>query len=196
MNHYYSKKQDSKLKLKKISAVIRNKKLEFYTASGVFSKDKIDNGSYILAQNAIIKKGWDVLDLGCGYGAIGIAIAKSEDAKVLMADVNERAVFLARKNAELNKVNAEARESDVFSNIPEKFDTILVNPPQAAGKKLCFRLIEESKEHLKKDGLLQLVARPRKGGKTLAKKMMDVFGNVEIIAKGAGFTVYASKLSS
>jgi 16S rRNA (guanine1207-N2)-methyltransferase len=107
-------------------------------------------------------------------------------------DINT-AVFLARKNIELNKVNAEARESDIFSSIPEKFDTILLNPPQSAGKELCFRMIEESRQHLKKNGLLQLVARPRKGGRTLAEKMKEVFGNVEVIAKGAGFSVYVSK---
>jgi len=195
MIHYYSKKQESPLNLKKISAVLRGKKLEFYTGSGVFSKDKIDDGSYILIQNAIIRKGWKVLDFGCGYGPVGIAIAKSENADVLLADVNERAVHLAEKNIELNKINAEARISDLFSNIPEKFDTILLNPPQSAGKQLCFRMIEESKNHLNKNGLLQLVARPKKGGKKLAEKMKEVFGNVEVIAKGAGYSVYVSKNS-
>jgi 16S rRNA (guanine1207-N2)-methyltransferase len=73
------------------------------------------------------------------------------------------------------------------------FDTILLNPPQTAGKKLCFELIEESKAHLKKDGLLQLVARHNKGGKDLSKKMLEVFGNVEPTAKEAGFRVYVSK---
>jgi len=191
--HYYSKNQKSELGLKKISVVLRGKGLEFYTGSGVFSKDKIDDGSYTLIQNAIIKKGWKILDFGCGYGAVGVAIAKSEETDVLLADVNERAVHLAEKNIELNKVKAEARTSDLFSNIPEKFDAILLNPPQSAGKKLCFRMIEESGGHLNKGGLLQLVARPRKGGKTLAEKMKEIFRNVEVIAKGAGFSVYASK---
>ena len=193
MAHYYSKKQESPLNLKTISAVLRGKRMEFYTGSGVFSRDKIDDGSYILIENVIIRKGWKVLDLGCGYGAVGISIAKSENADVVLADVNERAVHLAGKNIELNKVNASARTSDLFSNIPEKFDTILLNPPQSAGKKLCFQMIEESKEHLNKNGLLQLVARPKKGGRTLAEKMKEVFGNVEVISKGAGFSVYVSK---
>ncbi|HDQ60104.1 MAG TPA: class I SAM-dependent methyltransferase [Candidatus Woesearchaeota archaeon] len=193
MSHYYSKKQESLLELKKITVVLRGKTLEFYTGSGVFSKKKIDDGSYILIQNAIIKKGWSALDLGCGYGPVGIAIAKSEGAKVTLSDVNERAVNLTERNIQLNKVDAEVRSSDVFGQIPETFDTILLNPPQTAGKKLCFRMIEESKDHLKKNGLLQLVARPRKGGKTLAEKMKEVFGNVQVISKGAGFSVYASK---
>ena len=193
MSHYYSGKQASELRLRKISAVLRGKRIEFYVGSGVFSRGKVDDGSYILIQNATVKKGWKVLDLGCGYGAVGIAIAKSEDTEILLSDVNERAVELAKMNIELNNVKAEARISDIFSGIPEKFDTILLNPPQSAGKKICFRMIEESKEHLNKGGLLQLVARPRKGGRTLAEKMKEIFGNVEVIAKGAGFSVYVSK---
>jgi len=124
---------------------------------------------------------------------VKLSCAKSEDADVLLTDINERAIYLAKKNILLNGVKADARASDLFSGIPEKFDTILLNPPQSAGKKLCFQMIEKSKEHLNKEGLLQLVARPRKGGKTLAGKMKEVFGNVEVIAKGAGFSVYASK---
>ncbi len=193
MSHYYSKKQDSEFNPKRIAAKLRGNDLEFYTAPGVFSKNKIDDGSYILIQNAIVRKGWNILDLGCGYGPVGIAIAKAENADVVMSDVNERAVHLASKNIQLNNVTAEIRTSGLFENIPEKFNTILVNPPQTAGKKVCFKMIEESKRHLKKGGLLQLVARPRKGGKTLSEKMKDVFGNVEIIAKGAGFSVYASR---
>lgn len=193
MAHYFSKKQESDLNIKQIYPVLRGKRFEFFVGSGVFSKDKIDDGSYILIENVVIKKNWKVLDLGCGYGPVGIAIAKSEGVDVILADVNERAVKLAAKNIELNKVNAEARISDLFSNIPEQFDTILLNPPQSAGKKLCFQMIEESKEHLNKNGLLQLVARPKKGGKTLAEKMKEVFGNVEVISKGAGYSVYVSK---
>ncbi len=195
MTHYYSAKQESPLRLKMISSVLRGKEIEFYTGSGVFSKDKIDDGSYVLIENAIIKKNWKILDLGCGYGAVGISIAKSENADVVLADVNERAVHLAEKNIEHNKVNASVRTSDLFSSIPEKFDTILLNPPQSAGKQLCFRMIEESKEHLNKNGLLQLVARPKKGGRTLSEKMKEVFGNVEVIAKKHGFSLYVSKNS-
>lgn len=195
MTHYYSKKQTSELNLKQFEVVLRGKSLKFYTGSGVFSKRKIDDGSYVLIENAIIKKNWDVLDLGCGYGAVGIAIAKSEKAKVIFTDVNERAIHLTEKNIELNEINAEARTSDLFENITEKFNAIMLNPPQTAGKKLCFQMIEESKEHLKKNGLLQLVARPKKGGRTLAAKMEEAFGNVKVVGKGHSFSLYVSEKS-
>jgi len=191
--HYYSAKQTSRFDVRKISAVLKGEKFEFYTSPGVFSKDKIDNGTYILIENAEVREKSKLLDLGCGYGAVGIVFAKIKKCGVVMSDANERAVKLAGMNLKLNDVDADVRVSDVFSNIPEKFDVILLNPPQTAGKEVCFRMIEQSKEHLNENGTLQLVARPKKGGETLAQKMLKVFGNAYEIAKGAGFKVYLSR---
>lgn len=195
MPHYYSERQTSLLRLKKIKAILRGISFEFYTASGVFSPKKIDKGTKILIENFIMEKDWKVLDFGCGYGPVGIAVAKFfPETEILMTDINRRAVKLAKMNIELNQVfDITARHNDLFQNIKEKFNTILVNPPQTAGKKLCFKIIEQSKEHLREKGLLQLVARHNKGGKTLEKKMKDVFGNVKEIVKKSGYRVYASK---
>ena len=96
--HYYSAKQTSRFELKKISAVLMGKKFEFFVSSGVFSKDKIDNGTYILIENAEVKEGSKLLDLGCGYGPVGIVFAKAKKCYVVMADSNERAVKLAKMN--------------------------------------------------------------------------------------------------
>ena len=191
--HYYSAKQTSKFETKKIKAVLLGKNFEFFVSPGVFSRHKIDDGTYILIQNAEVKENSKLLDLGCGYGVVGIAFAKAKKCDVVMADSNERAVKLAKMNLKLNDVSADVRISDIFSKVPEKFDVILLNPPQTAGKDVCFKMIEESKEHLDKNGTLQLVARPKKGGKTLAQKMLKVFGNAYEIAKGAGFKVYLSR---
>ncbi|MFH2027932.1 MAG: class I SAM-dependent methyltransferase [Nanoarchaeota archaeon] len=194
MQHYFSKKQDSEPNIKKIRSRLRHLEFEFYVASGVFSKSKVDKGSELLINSAIIEDGWKVLDLGCGYGPVGIAINKAYPTTgIKMADINERAVKLTRRNITLNKVEAKVFQSDLFEKIEDKFNTIIVNPPQKAGKDTCFKLIEESKDHLLKDGLLQLVARHQKGGKPLEKKMKEVFGNVEAIAKKGGYRVYISK---
>jgi len=211
MPHYYEKKQKSPLNMQKISAFILGNHFELFTGSGVFSKSGIDKGSLLLANNAIIEENWKVLDFGCGYGAIGIAIAKSfPSAKVLMSDINKRAIMLAKKNIELNHVkNAQAVQSDLFENLkkPEvfealktkgflgingKFNTILLNPPQAAGKDLCLKMIEQSKDHLEKQGTFQMVARHNIGGRELEKHMIKVFGNVKEIAKKSGYRVYVS----
>ena len=111
-----------------------------------------------------------------------------------MSDVNERAVFLSKKNLKENNVdNAEAKQSDGFEKITDFFDVILLNPPQTAGKKLCHSLIEQSFHHLNKNGVLEIVARHQKGGKDLSKFMESLFGNMEEVVKGAGYRVYLGK---
>lgn len=195
MSHYYEKKQTSPINLQKLSAFILGNEFELYTGSGVFSKSQIDKGSLLLANKAIIHDNWRLLDFGCGYGVIGIAIAKAyPTAKVLMSDINKRAVGLAKKNIELNNLkSASAVQSDLFQNIHEKFNTILLNPPQSAGKELCIKMISESKEHLLSGGLFQMVARHNIGGSQLEKEMKRVFGNVRQIAKKSGFRIYVSE---
>ncbi len=195
MTHYYSEKQTSPLRLCKIKSALMEKVFEFYSGSGVFSKKKVDNGTRVLVENCIVKDGWKVLDLGCGYGVVGIVIAKMfPKTTVLMVDVNKRALKLVKMNLELNNIeNAEVKYSNIYSAVKEKFNTIIVNPPMAAGRKLCFRIIEEAKEHIEKDGLLQLIAKHRKGGKMLGEKMLEVFGNMEEKAKSGGYRLYISK---
>ncbi len=194
VEHYYSKKQTSKLKIRRIKTTLRGNKLEFYSGSGVFSIRKIDKGTRLLIEKCIIKPKWRILDLGCGYGVVGIAIAKAfPSTRVFMSDINERALELAKMNIELNNVRAEVIQSDIYEQIHGRFNTILVNPPQVAGKEVCFSMIEEGRDYLFKNGLFQLVARHNKGGKELSKKMYESFGNIEAIAKSGGYRVYLSR---
>lgn len=193
MEHYYSEQQKSLLKIKKIRQKIKGIEFEFYTSSGVFSKDKIDKGTLILAENMTVGKNYNVLDIGCGIGVLGIVAAKLFNTKVVMSDINKRAIMLAKKNITLNKVKAEIYQGDLYENIKQKnFDVILSNPPQTAGKEICFQLIGQSKKYLKKGGSLQLVATHNKGGSSLSSKMQEVFGNVKVIAKKSGYWVYVS----
>ncbi|MEK6955808.1 MAG: methyltransferase, partial [Nanoarchaeota archaeon] len=165
--------------------------------SGVFSPRELDTGSDILLKNCIINDNWKVLDLGCGYGIVGISLKLLFPSITLtLSDINERALDMTRKNIKKYNIKAYVIKSNSFDNIKDKFDTILLNPPQTAGKQLCFNMIEKSKEHLNKDGILQLVARHNKGGKDLSKKMFEVFSNVKEITKTAGFRVYVSKLEN
>jgi 16S rRNA (guanine1207-N2)-methyltransferase len=195
MPHYFSEKQDSNPEIKKIRIRQKDTVFELYSSSGIFSKDELDKGTELLIESAIIKEGFSVLDFGCGYGVVGVSIKKLyPETKILMTDINERAVMISNRNIKLHNLKGiEARKSDIFSDIKESFDTILLNPPQTAGRDICFRMIEESKDHLNFDGTLQIVARHNKGGETLSKKMEEVFGNVKDIAKKAGFRVYFSQ---
>ena len=195
VDHYFSPIQHIPLKKSIIFSTARGVEISLVVSGGVFSKSKVDPGSILLINKARIDQGWRVLDLGCGYGPVGIAIAKAvPSVKVLLSDINERAVALAKENIKKNRLdNAEARVSDGFANIPELFNTILLNPPQTAGRNLCITLIRDSFQHLEGGGIFQMVARHKKGGGTLAKIMKENFGTVETMARKAGYHVYVSK---
>ena len=194
-SHYYSENQDSPLRPKTIKSILRNLPFEFTTGSGVFSKDHVDSGSKLLINEVVIKQGDRILDLGCGYGSVGIAIAKSfPDTKVVMTDINKRAVSLAIENCKQNSVgNVEVLQGNMYEKCTGKFNLILLNPPQSAGKKLCLEMMEKSKEHLETNGRFVFVARHRKGGKSMSEFLETIFGNLEVIARGSGFRVYEAK---
>lgn len=195
MTHYYEKKQVSKEIIRDIKAVLRNALFTFRTSSGVFSGKRVDAGTKLLADTCIVEKDWCILDLGCGYGVIGIVMKKLySNADVFMVDINERAIALAEKNAVLNGVSPHIAQGHLYEPVGKmEFDTIIVNPPYVAGRKLVFEMLEGAKKHLKKGGLLQVVARHQKGGKTIMKKMLEIFNNVLDHARGAGYHVYVSK---
>jgi 16S rRNA G1207 methylase RsmC len=195
MEHYYSENPKSAFVLREIKYTINNHTFTFKTAPGIFSWKEIDKGSELLLKNAIMKENYRILDFGCGYGFIGVILAKLfPKSYVVMTEINKRACRVAEMNIKLNSIlNAEVRHGDLYAKVYERFDTILVNPPQTAGKEICYQIIAESEKFLKKDGMLQLVARHNTGGSQLEKKMLETFGNVKDIAKKGGFRVYASK---
>ncbi|MCD6522867.1 MAG: class I SAM-dependent methyltransferase [Candidatus Diapherotrites archaeon] len=190
--HYFTEEPTSKLRKKTIIIEVNGKMLELETASGVFSFGKPDTGTLTLIRYMELPKHGKILDIGCGYGIIGIVAALETDCDVTMSDVNKRALMLAKKNAKMNGVNVRIVHSNLFENINEMFECILSNPPISAGKDIVFKLIEQSFEHLNKDGTLQIVARSKKGGRSIKQKMEEVFGNVETIGRQSGFHVYKS----
>ena len=192
--HYYTENPSSKLIEKQFSFSIKDKTLHFKSVSGVFAfSEKVDKASQLLIK-AFSPSGTDVLDLGCGYGAIGLFIkALFPDQKVLLSDINSRAIEYAALNARENNLEVELVKSDLFSNLPKAaFDDIVSNPPIAAGKKLNTELIHQSYEHLRPGGSLWLVAFHNKGGSTLRNIMSDRYGNVQDVVKSGGIRVYRS----
>jgi len=192
--HYYSKKQTSKLVRREWAIEVGDRKLFFETASGTFSPRKLDIGTAAMLRYMQLPGEGRVLDLGCGNGAIGIvAAAENPRLEVVLSDVNSRAVVESRKNIKRNKLkNASVVQSDLFTKLSGRFDVILSNPPISAGRKVVFAMVEKSFGHLNPGGNLQMVARKTKGGETLAKEMGRVFGNVEDIGRKSGFHVYKS----
>ncbi len=196
-NHYYSIHPKARFKLIKLEAEIRGFHITLYAAPGVFSAYRIDPGSRLLAENMIIGEDWVVLDLGTGYGILGIVAALiAIRGRVVMTDINKRALKLAKLNAEVNGVadRVDVRWGDLYEPVKgEKFNTIICNPPQSAGLNICLRIIREAPIYLKDGGLLQIVARHSKGGKRLMAYMKETFGNVRILASKGGYRVYCSE---
>ena len=193
MSHYFSQKQDSAFKLNTITDTVRGIDLKLSIAPGVFSAKRIDFGTKLLAEEMIIGDKDLVLDLGCGIGIVGIVASHLTQNEVVLTDINERACKLATMNSRKIK-NITVVCGYMYDMVKDRtFDVILLNPPQTAGKKICFEMIEKAKDHLSPNGTLQIVARHNKGGETLSLKMKEVFGNMKGIAKSGGYRVYVSK---
>ncbi len=196
MTHYYDENQESQDKRFLIEIKLKDDSFKLTSSSGIFSKDELDDATKLLIERAQIDKtSKTILDLGCGYGVVGIALLRRNSSRinVTFSDINERAVDLTRENLKELKLIGKVVKSNLFTHLEDYFDTILTNPPYAAGREVCYKLIEDSFTHLNKDGTLQIVARHNKGGSMLMKKMQEVFGNETTIAKSKGFHVYLSR---
>lgn len=189
MGQYFTN-QKLKSNIKKINCLVRRKKFEFYTDNGVFSKDGLDFGSRLLLDFIPLEEvGGKVLDLGCGYGIIGIIINKITGAIVHMVDVNLRALHLADMNIELNKCeNIYAYESNCYESIDEKFNSIITNPPIRAGKKVVYEMIMGAKDYLEEDGKLFLVIRKQQGAKSMIRDLGEIY-DVSVLVKKSGYYV-------
>ena len=193
--HYFTRNPTSAGGPRTFSLMVRGYTLLFHTEAGVFSRERLDNGTKLMLQHLQIAPTDRVLDLGCGYGVVGVVAGKlAPQGPIILVDINERAVALARKNLQVNGIdNAEVYQSDGFEAIADQtFDVIALNPPIRTGLAVIYRLIEESAAHLAPGGSFYLVGRTQQGVLRLAKKMAKVFGQVEEVAKGGGYRVFVS----
>jgi 16S rRNA (guanine1207-N2)-methyltransferase len=195
-NHYYSRTPEVKSDPQMIEVVLKEFKFRLKTDQGVFSKNEIDFGSRLLIDSFIEnEQAGPLLDVGCGYGPIGLSMAKSfPGRKVHMVDVNERALGLAKENAEKNGIpNVSIYESSCLEKVKEKgFSAILTNPPIRAGKSVVHEILEDSYNHLIQGGELWVVIQKKQGAASAEKKMEDIYGNVEIAAKKKGYQILKS----
>ena len=191
--HYYSKDPKVKSQPKELVATLRQKQFYFHTDAGVFSKGDVDFGSRLLAESFVMPDvDGDVLDVGCGYGPIGISIASSyPERKIHMIDVNERALLLSAKNAERNGVtNATIYSSDALSDVQTSgFSAILTNPPIRAGKKTVFSFYDGAFSKLRSGGELWVVIQKKQGAPSTMQHLESLFGNVETIIKKKGYYI-------
>lgn len=195
MSHYYINDKNLKDNEAFFDVQIDGTSFRFYTNDGVFSKRDFDFGSYLLIKSALgLGTFSTVIDMGCGYGPIGIIYSKfNNDAKVYMYDVNLRALDLARKNMILNNVsNAFAFESYLFEKVEVKADLILTNPPIRAGKSVIFKLYEDAYKHLNENGILLVVIQRKQGAPSTMEKLKSIYNNVEVIEKKGGYWIISA----
>lgn len=192
MGHYFTN-ENLESKIVKFNVGFNGYMFSFNTDNGVFSKAELDFGTYLLIKNILKKniKG-SILDLGCGYGPIGIIVGKIFNVDTTMVDVNRRAIHLTKMNSKENKFNVNALVSDGFELLDEKYDYIFSNPPIRVGKEKLYELLINSKDHLKEDGEMIIVVREKQGAKSLMRDM-EKYYKVELIDKEKGFFIISLK---
>ncbi|HPJ23666.1 MAG TPA: methyltransferase [Bacillota bacterium] len=190
MSHYFTKNNHLDSNEKDIYFKIDERTFHFITDNGVFSKSGLDFGSRLLLESVIRIKSDKVLDLGSGYGAVGIVYKlMNMDAAVTMSDINDRAISLSKKNAALNKVEVNIIPSDGFNDIKDDFSMIISNPPIRAGKTLLFELLKESANHLENEGQLIFVIQKSLGALSALRFCEEIYTKVDIINKKSGYMV-------
>ena len=187
---YFTANPESAHEMRSFQVDMDGKCLTFETDAGVFSKQHIDPGSELLCR-AMEGISGDVLDMGCGWGAMSIlTMARFPEVHMTMAEINERAIELARVNVKANGMQATAISSDGFANVEGQFDVIMTNPPIRAGKSVIYGMFADAREHLKPGGALWLVIRKQQGAESAAKYLRELYAKVELVKKKSGYHVY------
>ncbi len=188
MSHYFTN-DNIKSNEKEIEVNVRGDNYTFITDNGVFSKRGLDFGTRTLLESIPDING-EILDLGCGYGPVGIVLAKT--CEVDMIDVNKRSLALALKNAKINNRRVNVFESNIYENIDKKYDYIVTNPPVRAGNKILYEFLFKAYDYLKDDGQLWLVIHKDQGAKSMLKKLGQKY-HATLINKNKGFYIIMCK---
>lgn len=191
--HYYSQKPTAGHDIHTIEATLRGRTYSFQSDAGVFSKKGIDFGSRLLIETMELASDARVLDVGCGYGPIGLAAAAlAHRGTVTMIDINERAIELAKRNAQRNGIaNVRILQSDRLSEmLQEEFDAVLTNPPIRAGKEVVHGIFEQAAEVLVPGGALWIVIQKKQGAPSAFAKLEELFASVEEVRKDKGYRIF------
>ena len=190
-DHYYTRMPQSESRPISCEYNYRGIALTFMTDAGVFSKGEVDTGTQLLLGALPEEMSGEILDLGCGWGVIGISIARKwPETRVTMADVNMRALELSRANAKRNRVDVSCVESDGMAALAGRtFDAVVTNPPIRAGKQVIYKMFADAAKSLKPGGALYLVIRKQQGAESCMKYLQTLYEQVEKIDKSGGFWV-------
>jgi 16S rRNA (guanine1207-N2)-methyltransferase len=196
-NHYYTNKPSAESNRQKWTFDLKGYNFTFTTDSGVFSKKEVDFGSRVLIEAFEVPSvEGSILDVGCGYGPIGLSLAKAfPDRQVDMVDINERAVELAKENAKNNQIeNVSIFTSNIYEKVTsDNYAAILSNPPIRAGKKVVHEILEKAWSHLTQNGELWIVIQKKQGAPSAMEKLEELFEEVEVVTKKKGYFIIRSK---
>ena len=191
-DHYYTVNPASAHDVRRVEFEVLDQKLKFDTDAGVFSRDGLDTGSRVLME-ALPELHGRVLDLGCGWGAVGVTLKKRwPGIDLVMTDVNQRAVDLSKQNLHLNGVFATVVQGDGFENVRGSYDFVITNPPIRAGKQAIYGMFADARDRLNAGGQLYIVIRKQQGAPSALKYLKELFGDAEVVDREAGFWVIRS----
>ena len=195
MSHYFINDETLTSEARTFGYTFRTVTLTFASDRGVFAKDRVDFGTHVLLQHLPLFQKETILDLGCGVGVIGLLIAKAHPhTHVTLSDINTRALDLATENVKQNKIkNTSLIHSDVYQNIPQPVDFIVTNPPIRAGKNVVHAMVLGGFDHLNMGGMMMVVIQKKQGADSLMKRMKEVYGNVDVVAKEKGYFILKSQ---
>ena len=193
--HYYTRNPSSEHDLREVHFTVFDTEFVFVTDAGVFSRDGIDPGTRALIE-ALPPLIGRALDLGCGWGASGVPVAKVNPAcQLVLTDINERAAELARENARRSGVkNVQVVTGDGFESVEGAFDAIFTNPPIRAGKQKIYDLFAEAKDRLNPGGSLFLVIRKQQGAPSALNFLRERFAGAEVIDRSGGYWVIQARV--
>lgn len=189
---YYEKNPTASHDIHEVKVNLLGMSMTFLTDAGVFSKKMVDYGSQVLLNTLDLESGKTLLDVGCGYGPLGLTLGKVFGVDSTLIDINSRAIDLAKKNAEKNQVQARIYQSNIYENVDGKFDYIISNPPIRAGKTVVHEIIQGAFHHLEDQGSLTIVIQKKQGAPSAKTKMEAVFGNCQILKKDKGYYILES----
>ena len=192
-DQYFSERPRSRSARRALRFLYRGELLTFVVDAGVFAAHGLDPGTALLIENLTLRPTDRVLDLGCGWGAVGVAAAKAaREGHVVLTEVNRRAARLAKENLERNgAANGEVRVGRLFDPVAgERFDVIASNPPFRAGRETVLEILAAAPEHLAPTGRLLLVGKGSQGIRYYQEWLAEHWdGPVTVLGRASGYRV-------
>lgn len=193
---YYTANPTSAHQLREVEMEVLGVRAVYTTDAGVFSRDGLDTGTRVLLE-ALPALDGRALDLGCGWGPVGLTLAKKYPSlNVVMTDVNARAVELSKKNLARNGARATVVQGDAFENVEGTFETIITNPPIRTGKAAIYAMFADAQNYLSATGELYIVIRKQQGAPSALKYLREIYASAEVIEREAGFWVIRASKSA